>query len=471
LLFNSVQYGLFLVVVFVVYWALVRVRLARMLFLLAASYFFYANWNPFFLALVWFSSTLDFVLSWAIVRRDARWKKKLLVATSVAVNLSILGLFKYADFFIGAASDLVTTLGFDPIALRLNLVLPVGISFYTFQTIGYVIDVYRGDVAPAAHYHEYLTFVSFFPHLVAGPILRAPNLLPQFDRPARLSEEDGSRALWLIGVGLFKKVVIADFISINLVDRVFSLPEMYTSWEVLAAIYGYALQIYADFSGYSDMAIGSALLLGFHIPPNFERPYLARNLRDFWRRWHISLSTWFRDYLYIPLGGSRKGSWRTYANLWVVMLLCGLWHGAEWKFVLWGALHGVGQMATRIWQRAVGRDRARTAWGRVATIFLTFHFVCFAWIFFRAEDLSVALNLLRVLFSFIGGAPNLAPQVAAVLLLGYALHFLPEKLEGLLRANFARLPASAQGLALFVLIVVLYSVTSSDVVPFIYYQF
>ena len=465
------RYGLFLVVVFVAFWALVRTRLARMLFLLAASYFFYANWNPTFLLLIWFSSSLDWVLSWALAGTEVRWKRKLIVAASVTVNLSILALFKYSDFFLGAASDFATHWGFDPIGLRLNFVLPVGISFYTFQTISYVVDVYRGDVAPAAHYHEYLLFVSFFPHLIAGPILRAPNLLPQFDRPARLSEADGSRALWLIMVGLFKKVVIADFISINLVDRVFSLPEMYTSGEVLAAIYGYALQIYADFSGYTDIAIGSALLLGFHIPPNFDKPYLARNLRDFWRRWHISLSTWFRDYLYIPLGGSRKGSWRTYLNLWVVMLLCGLWHGAEWKFVLWGALHGVGQMATRLWQRAVGRDRARTAWGRFITTFLTFHFVCFAWVFFRADDLSAALNLLRVLFSFVGGVSNLALPVVAMLALGYGLHFLPEKLEGLVRFQFMRLPASAQGLALFLLIVVLYSVASSNVVPFIYYQF
>ncbi len=471
LLFNSVQYGLFLVVVFIGFWALVRTRLTRMLFLLAASYFFYANWNPVFLLLIWFSSTLDWALSWAIVRTSARWKRKLFVAASVSVNLAVLGLFKYADFFLGTASDIATAWGFDPIALRLNLVLPVGISFYTFQTIGYVIDVYRGDVAPASRYHEYLTFVSFFPHLVAGPILRAKQILPQFDRPASLAESDGGRALWLIMAGLFKKVVIADFISINLVDRVFSLPEMYTSWEVLAAIYGYALQIYADFSGYSDIAIGSALLLGIHIPPNFDRPYLARNLRDFWRRWHISLSSWFRDYLYIPLGGSKNGAWRTYANLWIVMLLCGLWHGAEWKFVLWGALHGIGQTFTRIWQRALGRDAARTWVGRAITTFLTLQFVVFAWIFFRAEDLNGALNLLRVLFSFVGGAPNFAPQVAVVLLLGYLLQFVPEKVELTVRIQFQRLPASAQGLALFVLIVMLYSVASSDVVPFIYYQF
>jgi len=471
LLFNSVQYGIFLIVVFVLFWALARLCLVRMMFLLVASYFFYANWNPTFLLLIWFSSSLDFFLGWSMSLTDQRFKRKLLLAVSIAVNLGILGIFKYADFFLVNISEAVQWFGLDPIRLRLNVILPVGISFYTFQTMSYLIDLYRGKLQPTHRYHEYLLYVSFFPQLVAGPIVRAADLLPQFDGQPRLNEEEGSRALWLIMAGLFKKVVIADFLAINLVDRVFSLPEMYTSWEVLAALYGYAMQISCDFSGYSDSAIGSALLLGYKIPLNFERPYIALDPRDFWRRWHISLSTWFRDYLYIPLGGSRHGAWRTYLNLWLTMLLCGLWHGAEWKFVLWGALHGTAMTLTRLVQRATGREHPASWWGKFLTGFITFQFVCLAWIFFRAETMGDALDLLRVLFTFVGGIPNLAPQIAVVLALGYALHWLPETWENVVRGQFMRRPAHAQGFVLFLLIIVLYSVASSEVVPFIYYQF
>lgn len=471
MLFNSVRYGFFLIVVFVVFWALIRVRLARMLFLLAASYFFYANWNPTFLLLIWFSSSLDYVLGWSMVRTDQQWAKRLMLISSITANLGILCIFKYADFFLGSASHFVELFGLDPIRLRLSLILPVGISFYTFQTMSYIIDIYRGKLSPTDQYHEYLLYVSFFPQLVAGPIVRASHLLPQFGRTPKLDENQGSRALWLIMGGLFKKVVIADFLAINLVDRVFSLPEMYTSWEILAAIYGYALQIYCDFSGYSDIAIGSALLLGYKIPINFNAPYIAQNLRDFWRRWHISLSTWFRDYLYIPLGGSRKGPYRTYFNLWVTMMLCGLWHGAEWKFLFWGAMHGVGLTVTRIVQRALGREGAKTQAGKIINLVLTFHFVCLAWVFFRAESMESALYLLQGLFRFVGGAPNLAPAAVIVILIGCALHLLPTRWEDVFRRQFSRLPAHAQGLVLFVLIIVLYSVASSEVVPFIYYQF
>jgi D-alanyl-lipoteichoic acid acyltransferase DltB (MBOAT superfamily) len=239
----------------------------------------------------------------------------------------------------------------------------------------------------------------------------------------------------------------------------------------LAAIYGYALQIYCDFSGYTDVAIGSALLLGFRLPDNFNVPYVALNPRDFWQRWHISLSTWFRDYLYIPLGGNRRGSRRLYFNLWATMLLCGLWHGAEWKFLWWGALHAAGVTATRLIQRWAGRDNAATRVGRFVTAALTFHFVCFAWIFFRADDLPGALNLLRVLFAGIGGAPNLTWPIALLLVGGYALHWLPRRQEDRVRGLFARLPATVQGLILFLAVVVLYSVASSEVQPYIYSQF
>jgi D-alanyl-lipoteichoic acid acyltransferase DltB (MBOAT superfamily) len=471
LLFTSVKYGVFLVAVFVAYWSLARARLGRLLFLLGASYFFYANWRAECVLLLWFSSSLDFLVGGALPRLRTPGRKRALLAFSLSVNLAILALFKYANFFIGAASDFVVALGLDPLRLHVGLALPIGISFYTFKTMSYVIDVYRGRLAPTSRYHEYLLYVSFFPQLAAGPIARATELLPQFADPPSLADDQGSRALWLIMTGLFKKVVIADYLGLMLVDRVFSIPEMYTSWEALAAVYGYALQIYCDFSGYSDVAIGSALLLGFRVSDNFNAPYRATNLRDFWRRWHISLSTWFRDYLYIPLGGSRGGPARTYFNLCATMLLCGLWHGAEWKFLFWGALHAGGQTLTRIIQRAAGRDNAATRAGRLLTGFVTFQFVCFAWIFFRADDVGAGFNVLRVLAAGIGGAPNLPWPALGLLVLGYALHWLPPRWATPARDRFAALPAPVQGLVLFGAVAVLYAVASSDIRPYIYSQF
>jgi D-alanyl-lipoteichoic acid acyltransferase DltB (MBOAT superfamily) len=337
--------------------------------------------------------------------------------------------------------------------------------------MSYVIDVYRGRLAPTPRCHEYLLYVSFFPQLMAGPIARAGELLPQFDQAPRLLDDQGARALWLIAIGLLKKVAIADLLAQGLVDRVFSLPQMYTSWEALAAIYGYALQIYCDFSGYSDVAIGSALLLGFRTADNFNAPYRARDLRDFWRRWHISLSTWFRDYLYIPLGGGRRGAVRTYVNVWITMMLCGLWHGAEWKFLFWGLLHAAGQMVTRLLQRRFGREEAATRWGRFLVAALTFNYVCFAWVFFRAESLQAGFDVLRAAFSFVGGAPNLTWQLLLALGVGYGLHWAPTRWADLARERFARLPASVQGLVLFGVVVGVYSVASSDVRPYIYSQF
>ncbi|MDP8223516.1 MAG: MBOAT family protein [Candidatus Lernaella stagnicola] len=471
MLFNSVKYGVFLVVVFLLFWAVVRVRLARMILLLAASYFFYANWNPTFLLLIWFSSSLDFFVGGTMGLTDRPWLRKLLLGVSICTNLGILAIFKYADFFLESASAAVVWMGMDPIRLRLDLILPVGISFYTFQTMSYIIDVYRRKLTPTYLYHEYLVYVSFFPQLVAGPIVRAVDLLPQFDKKPKLTPTRGSMAMWLIMGGLLKKVVIADYLDIALIDLVFSDPVRYTSLEALAAIYAYALQIYCDFSGYSDVAIGSALLMGYQIPINFDAPYTARNLRDFWRRWHISLSFWFRDYLYIPLGGNRHGAVRTYFNLWATMMLCGLWHGAEWRFIFWGFLHGCGVTATRIWQHWSGRDRAVTWWGRALTIILTFHFVCFAWVFFRADSIGTAWQILGLVFAGVGHAPNLTLPLLGLMLVGYALHWVPQHWEEAVRARFDAVPAPVQALVLFVVVVVLYSVASTDGKPYIYYQF
>ena len=272
---------------------------------------------------------------------------------------------------------------------HLRLVLPFGISFFTFETMSYTIDVYRKELPPAERYLDYLLFVCFFPHLVAGPIVRPHTMLPQLAETPVMDADQHADGMWRIAQGLFKKVVIGDFLSENLVKLAFGNPERYSSLEVVIAVYAYAIQIYCDFSGYTDVAIGSAQLFGYRLPPNFDRPYLSLDLQDFWRRWHISLSSWLRDYLYIPLGGSKHGTWKTYRNLFLTMLLGGLWHGAGWTFIVWGALHG-GMLAVNRW---VSQHRPFGAWRlpRWLSIFLTFQFVCFAWIFFRASSFELAM--------------------------------------------------------------------------------
>jgi D-alanyl-lipoteichoic acid acyltransferase DltB (MBOAT superfamily) len=270
------------------------------------------------------------------------------------VNLGVLSIFKYADFAVDSVSKVLATFGVEASHEPLGILLPIGISFFTFESMSYVIDVYRGDIKPQKSYLEYLSFVAFFPHLVAGPIVRPRDLLPQLAGGARFSSAEASEGMFLIALGLVKKVAIGDYLALNLVDRVFDAPLHYSALECYAAVLGYAVQIYCDFSGYTDIAIGSALLLGVRFPLNFNAPYKAKNVVDFWRRWHISLSTWLRDYLYVPLGGNRKGPSRTYVNLMVTMLLGGLWHGAAWNFVVWGGLHGAALAVTRFWHNRRG---------------------------------------------------------------------------------------------------------------------
>jgi D-alanyl-lipoteichoic acid acyltransferase DltB (MBOAT superfamily) len=394
------------------------------------------------------------------------------------------------------------------------LLPPVGISFFTFVALGYVIDVYRRQLEPHTSYLRFVLFVSFFPHLVAGPIVRARDLLPQLAAPPLLSREDGGEALFLVAAGLLKKVVLADQLGMQLCDRVFDSPHAFSALEVLAAVYGYALQIYCDFSGYSDIAVGSALLLGVRFPVNFDAPYKATSPVEFWRRWHISLSTWLRDYLYIPLGGNRRGRARRYLNLLVTMLLGGLWHGAAWTFVLWGLLHGLGLAATHV-VRAMGAQlRPRTAptdralgashqvgasragpdgsavahapagpralgsgrrlWrglGKLAGWMLTFHFVCVGWIFFRSPSVQGAAAVFRRLGSMTTDHANLPPVVLGLLALGLVSHLAPQRLYLTARTRFIALPAVAQGLVLFLVAVVLHEAASTAAVPFVYFQF
>ena len=471
MLFNTLAYAVFFGVVFVVAWLLAgRVR-ARLWFLLLASYFFYARWDVRFLALIFASSSVDWLLGNAIAgARDERRRKQWLALTA-AMNLGVLGLFKYFDFGVAEMSALLQSLGFHPPEIALRLTLPIGISFFTFESMSYVIDVYRRELPPHKSYVEYLTFVAFFPHLVAGPIVRPRDLLPQLSAPPRFDAQIGSRALLLIAFGLLKKVAIGDYLALNLVDRVFDAPLQYSALECYTALVAYAVQIYCDFSGYTDIAIGSAALLGITFPPNFDSPYKAHNIVDFWRRWHISLSTWLRDYLYIPLGGNRHGRVRTYVNLLVTMLLGGLWHGANLTFVVWGALHGVMLAATRAFQELRGGKREPGPVLRLLLVLVTFHAVTFSWLFFRAKSLDHALVILGRLGTLSTFHPNLDPRLLGVLAVGLVSHYVPERWFQRVLSTFANLPAVAQGAVLLLLSLSVREMASLEAVPFVYFQF
>jgi alginate O-acetyltransferase complex protein AlgI len=472
LLFNTLEYAKFFALVFAISWLLARAQKLRILFLLGASYAFYASWNFKFVPLIFASSTADWLLGNAIARAtEPRARRRWLAATAV-LNLGVLFVFKYLNFGIDTARTVLAALGFHPPELALSVVLPIGVSFFTFESMSYVIDVYRGDIEPHESYLEYLAFVAFFPHLVAGPIVRPRDLLPQLAAPARWDDDAANRALFLIALGLLKKVAIGDYLAVNLVDRVFDAPLQFSALECYAGVVGYAIQIYCDFSGYTDIAIGSALLLGVRFPKNFDAPYTAIDPQDFWRRWHISLSTWLRDYLYIPLGGNRQGPTRTYVNLMATMLLGGLWHGANWTFVVWGGLHGVALAVTRAFSRA--RPEAPVApsgAARAVRIFLTFHFVCATWIFFRADTFRGAMRMFSQLSTLTTFHPNLPPAVLAVLCVGLVSHFVPDRWYESLRRHFSGLPALAQGRALSLVAVALRRMGSAEAVPFVYFQF
>jgi D-alanyl-lipoteichoic acid acyltransferase DltB (MBOAT superfamily) len=475
MLFTSGTYYAFLIAVFFVYWAVAaRVRL-RVGLLVAASCFFYAVIGGRALLLLFAISGIDFTTTRLMPRFADRRRRWRLLAISLAIDVGALCVFKYANFFIESAAGAGSVFGIRIPEAHLNIVSPIGISFFIFQSLAYVIDVYRKDAEPATSYADYLAFVSFFPTIVAGPILRARQLLPQLRTRLALDSTTGGQALFLIAIGLIKKIAIADYLSANLVDRVFDFPERFSSLEALAAVYSYALQIYADFSGYSDIAIGSAMLLGFKLPVNFDAPYRSANLPEFWRRWHITLSTWLRDYVFYSIAGRRaRNATLLYCAVVLTMLVGGLWHGPAWTFVVWGSLHGLGLAAARGWTNLRRRFafRARpTRWSQPLAVIMTFHFVCFAWIFFRADSLQSALALLRQLSKVTVDTSNLPIPVVLLVTLGFAAHWRPDRLSDLARDGFVRLPATAQACVLFALAVGLYFLASTDVVPFIYSRF
>ena len=401
--------------------------------------------------------------------------RKCFLLAGLVGSLGMLFYFKYANFVLSSANALLGT-SFSPI--QGISTLPLGISFYTFQTLSYTIDVYRKEIQPLTSLLDYAFYVSFFPQLVAGPIVRARDFIPQIRKPLFVSQEMFGRGIFLILSGLFKKAIISDYISINFVERIFDNPTLYSGVENLMGVYGYALQIYCDFSGYSDMAIGIALLLGFHFNLNFNSPYKSASITEFWRRWHISLSSWLKDYLYISLGGNRKGKIRQYLNLIITMFLGGLWHGASWNFVLWGTFHGVALAMHKIWMTITGRRKGEQShgWRRVFGIIITFHFVCFCWIFFRNADFQNSMDMLGQIFTTF--RPQLFPQllegywkVFALMLLGFLLHFAPDSWENAVCRGVIRLPFAGKAVLMVALIYLVIQMKSSEIQPFIYFQF
>ncbi len=475
MLFPTLTFAIFFALVYPLYWFLRERGVGWKPFLLAASYLFYGFWDWRFVFLIILSTLVNQELALRIGRARERHQRGLL-GGAIGFNLALLGVFKYYGFFIESLNTALRTVGLEARLPLLALIVPVGISFFTFQAITYVVDIYRGTLTRASLL-DFALYLACFPHLVAGPIVRAAEFLPQLKSPAALTRRQASAAAFLIAGGLFKKVVIASNLSTAIVDPVFALPRQHTAPDILLAIYAYAVQIYADFSGYTDMAIGIALLLGFTFPQNFDRPYAATSLQDFWRRWHMTLSRWLRDYLYIPLGGSRHGRWATYRTLLLTMTLGGLWHGASLTFVGWGLFHGFG-LAIERWfgERGTTGGRALLLWqadsARWLRWLLTFHLVCIGWVLFRSPTFTVAATLLWRAVTAWGPAGPLATVNLALVIGGMLLlQHLPTGFGRHLEGAFAELPPLAQGAVMGVAIAVIFALGPEGIAPFIYYQF
>lgn len=464
MLLSSSVYFFFLIAVFFLYWPFSKWRAAGLSVLLFANYFFYAKWDIFYLALIPIASSIDFTIGLWLGRVKSPGGRKALVTLSVLVNLGILAVFKYAGFFLESWGQFT-----GQAVGKWEWTFPLGISFYCFQSLTYTIDIYRKDAKPTSSYLSHLTAVSFFPTTLAGPITRVADLVKQLEKPDRtLDAADGSRALFLIGLGLMKKLLIADYLAENLVNRVFDFPGLYSGGEVLVGVYCYALQLYFDFSGYSDIAIGSGLLLGLKLPINFNQPYSAANINDFWRRWHISLSNWLRDYLFFSLPGKRNAV-MPYLNLVITMALGGLWHGASWNFVIWGLLHGAGQAVSRFWQAKRGQAKPWTpTWFRT---FVTVQFVCFCWIYFRASSLEQANLVVERIASGTWAFDNVSGGLWSVFALAIAGHYAPKSWLEAPRDLFVRAPFYAQAVVLLLLAIAIQYVAATGAAPFIYTKF
>lgn len=506
-LFTDISFWIFLFVLLAGYSLVSAKPFLRNGYLFLFSLFFYYKAGGLFFFLLLVSTFTDYTVARIIFAARRKSIKRLFLIISLMVNLGMLAYFKYAVFFTDAVNELfnLSLPVTDWLSVMSNrhlgtsfdisvIMLPVGISFFTFQTISYTMDIYRGKIKPVRNLADFGFYVSFFPQLVAGPIVRASEFVPQLYMKFSLSAREWGHALFLILNGLVKKIVVSDYIAVNMIDPIFSAPGSFSGLENILAVYGYGLQIYCDFSGYTDIAIGVALMLGYRLPVNFNSPYKALSLVDFWRRWHISLSRWLRDYLYIPMGGNRKGRVRTWLNIMITMVLGGLWHGAAWRFLAWGAVHGAGMVVergvtslrsrfdSRIKSsiKSSGREEREGRFGKrmakLAALLLTFNFVSFSWIFFRASGMEdVRIMLLRIFNSFMPAEPVASIQAwgssLIIIVAGYLLHFLPVRVKEAYRGIFISLPLSVKILITWFIGLALYNISSIGAQPFIYFRF
>jgi alginate O-acetyltransferase complex protein AlgI len=464
MLFNTTQFFIFLAVTLALFY--LSPRVLRRYILLAASYYFYGTWNYKFILLLLTLTAIDYMAGIWMESIPPGPRRKAVLIMSLSANLGFLGFFKYFNF---VASNLALAMGKPAHSFFWDIVLPLGISFHTFQSMSYVVDVYRGQQKAVRNVVDYALYICFFPQLVAGPIVRARNFFPDLWHWHAPSSGDISRGLFLVALGLTKKMAFADqfaMVANNYFSNVAANPGAITAWSGVVA---FGLQIYFDFSGYTDMAIGMALLLGFHFPVNFRRPYLASSMTDFWRRWHISLSSWLRDYLYIPLGGNRQGHWKTYRNLMLTMLLGGLWHGASWNFVIWGGYHG----ALLSIERVLRGDRPlsdKWNWYYPFQAVLTFGLAMVSWVFFRAADLPQSMAVIRQMFGGRGGHLLLEPWHIGLAVVALVLAIVEEKLEWFEKLMDAPMVAYASAMAVMLFILEVFGVIDARI-PFIYFQF
>ena len=535
-IFTTFLFWVFFAGVLTFYSCFYKKRAVRNAFLFLVSLFFYYKTSGLFISILLFSTLSDYGIGWLIHYSKKKLFKQLFLALSVFINLFVLCYFKYAYFFTDSFNVFFKTNYevFNHFAFWVNtygdthftvnkILLPIGISFYTFQTISYAVDIYKEKIKPVKSILDFGFYVSFFPQLVAGPIVRAADFIPQLYKPYKLSQYNFGLALFWILKGLTKKVILGDYIATNFIDRVFDNPMMFTGFENLMALYGYSLQVYADFSGYTDIAIGIALLMGFALPKNFNSPYKSKNVGEFWKRWHISLSGWLKDYLYIPLGGNRGGSIGTWIalifisafiimlsgkiivlygfifsgallglfaffikpfrswlttniNLLITMLLGGLWHGSSWQFVIWGGLNGLGIVVYKLWRKISPYEKYDNAIGIIIKVFITFNFITFTRIWFRAPNMESSREIIKQIVS--NFSLSLAPEVLmsysnvfAIMLFGFVIHWLPVKVKTWYREAFIGLSLVTKIIFYAITIFFVYQAMSSETQPFIYFQF
>jgi alginate O-acetyltransferase complex protein AlgI len=475
MLFPTVDFAIFFCLVFLGHWLLNPRPLPWKLFMIAASYVFYAWWDVHFVWLLAGVSAIAQVAAIVVARQEDERRRRWAMGIGVAATLAPLAYFKYYGFFSLNLTRAMESTGIDVGLPLVNLILPVGLSFFSFMAVSYVVDIYRRQFEVASWIDVFL-YLSFFPHLVAGPIVRPDELIPQLDVRRDPRHIDVAGAGYLIFGGLFKKVVVSSFLATTIVDPVFADPSRVSAFEAIVGVWAYAIVIYSDFSGYTDIAIGVAKLLGFQFPVNFDRPYSARSLQDFWRRWHMTLSRWLRDYLYIPLGGSKKGEIRTYVNIMVTMVLGGLWHGAAWTMIIWGAYHGAGQ-CLGAWRRArakaAGTEPAETP-GRIwLQRVITFNLVCIGWVFFRADTLATALALIKQIVTGwdTAGTGLVSPLVLVVIALMLALQFAPHATAEVVQDRLSALRPWVMGVGFATALFVIATLGPQGVAPFIYFQF